>query len=836
MSSHHTRANRRAVIPVVLGLLLMLLPVAGVPTQAHADEEVVLSDGFEAGNAWTFYTNGTGGTFDHGTDPVHSGSAALTMGAGANPNQSEIGVAAIRSGLSIVEDSSALSFWYYAGGDAAYRSLSVELHTATKVHYTLLPDIVRLGGWQQVSVRFTDVSTELAGATVGTIVIKAITDPAAGRSSFTLDDIEVRSGVPVVVPAPDLLAVSPAPGATEVGRDRVVTVYFDQPLDPATVTDENVTVTRGRSGQPVAGAVRHLAGARAVAFVPDRWLVPGTTYTVRVDGVRSLGGPALDASVTTTFTTGSRLTSAEYSYTDDLTEMGDWRLYSDAAGRATHTLSADALPPGQALTASASDPTRAFVLSHIHPLPVVDENSVISFSYLVTGTAAPAELQVMLSSVDGRAKQVSLATGEVVTGRWATLSVAVPEVSRTLTGFPLTSMEIKLATATGGDARFSIDRVRVTSDPAAFEVLPPSQTQDRSGGDEPRLRDVPPADRQRIRDLADYILTTQNPDGSIPVGPLGINATRYVGYFSTYAALGLVRAYELTRDQRYLDGAQLYADWYRDHLNPDGSMNDFAGTWPDLTDTLTADSVDSYASTYLLLLMHLAQVQGGQAARQTYLEQWFPVAQTVFGALNGTYVSNGQTEVRPGYPVEFIQDNSETWFGLQAMAWLAEAAGDAPTARLVTALAGRTQYGIRNTYLRDATNDYGVGITRPAWEVQPAGPLVTWYPDALSNVLMLGVVGGGPGQPDGGDAALLRRLVQQFDVERADTRPTHINDTQMYLWWAMAGLTTEQPDLTAHFVDEFTAVEGDDNPATLGFTAAHLIRVLSFPYDDVLWL
>ncbi|SEE40547.1 Ig-like domain-containing protein [Jiangella alba] len=832
MSSPRLRASRRAVIPMIIGLLAALLPGAGLSVPAHAEEETVLSDGFEAGNDWTLYTNGTDGTFGLTADPVHSGSAALTMGAGANPTQSEVGVAAIRSGLSVAEDSSVLSFWYYAGGDATYRGLSVELHTSAKVHSTLLPDVVQLGAWRQVSVRFTDVAPELAGATATTVVIKAITDPAAGRSSFTLDDVEVRNGVPVVVPAPELLAASPAPGATEVGRDRVVTVYFDQPLDPATVAEENVTVVRGRSAQPVAGAVRHLTGARAVAFVPDRPLLPGTTYTVRVDGVRSLGGPALAAPVTTTFTTGARMTSAEQSFADDFTEIGDWRLYSNAAGPATQTLTADpALAPGQALTASASDPAQAFVLSHLHPLPVVDENSVLSFSYFVTGTAGAAELQVMLTSADGRSKQVSLDAGEVRTGEWATASVAVPEVSRSLTGFPLTSMEIKLATATGGDARFSIDRVRVGSDPAAFELLPPAE----SGEGRPRLSDVPAADRQRIRDLADHILTTQNPDGTIPVGPEGLNSTRYVGYFSTFAALGLVRAYELTRDQRYLDGALLYAGWYRDHLNPDGSMNDFAGTWPDLTDTLTADSVDSYASTYLLLLEHLVQVQGSRAAQDATLDEWFPIAQRVFGALNGTYVANGQTEVRPGYPVQFIQDNSETWFGLQAMAWLAGAAGDAPTARVATALAGRTQYGIRQAYLRDATNDYGVAVTRPSWEVQPTGPLDTWYPDALSNVLPLGVIGGGPGQPDGGDAALLRRLVQQFDVERDDTRPTHINDTQMYLWWAMAGLTTGQPELARHFAGRYDDAEGVGNPAALGFAAAHLIRVLSFPYDDTLW-
>ncbi|MFG3690243.1 Ig-like domain-containing protein [Micromonospora sp. NPDC047740] len=820
----------RAWLSGPLAAAVAAVGILAAPPSAHA-AEVVFADGFEAGNAWSFWTNGSAGGAEVVGTPVHTGTGALRLTAGANPGQPEIGIVAIRGGLSLVEDQSVLSFWYHASGTAAYKGLSVEAHTATKVHYTLLPDTVVTDQWRQASVRLTDMSPDLAGATVGTLVVKAITDPAAGTAAFTLDDVAVTNGVPVVAQPPRLVTVSPPAGASSVPLDRIPVVTFDQRLEPASVNASTVEVTDGR-GKRIDGAVRYLSGQRAIAFVPNRPLLPRTEYTLRAAGVATADGPALEAPVVATFRTGAGQSGSEVAFADDFTAATDWRVWTNAAsGASQQHVSAPALAPGGAIRATASDPSAGYVLAQIHDLALRDENSRISFRYHITGTAAPASLAVMLGTRDGRAKEVAVAAGRVVVGSWTSVSVPVAAVSRAFVGQPLSTMELKLVTAGPGEVAFTVDQVRVNSDPAGYAEIPAAEAPDQ-----PRLSRVPAADLRRIADLADHIVSTQNPDGSIPVGPEGDQVLRYVPYFSSFAALGLVRAYELTQRPTYLAAAQKYADWYRAHLRPDGSIHDYHGQWPDLVDTGTADSVDSYASTFLLLLWHLSEAQPAGVPRQSYLRTWYPVAEQVYGSLDSVYKANGLSDAKASYPLQYIQDNSETWFGLQAMARLAGAAGDQVTGRLATALAARTQYAVRQAFVRDSLGDYGTYVTAPTYDVQPSGPLETWYPDALSNVLMLGVLGGGPGQPAGGDGELLRRLVQAFDVEQAGVRPTSTLDTPMYLWWAMAAVATGQPKLARHFVDEYTEVEGPANPATLGFGSAHLIRVLSFPYDGSLWL
>jgi hypothetical protein len=55
------------------------------------------------------------------------------------------------------------------------------------------------------------------------------------------------------------------------------------------------------------------------------------------------------------------------------------------------------------------------------------------------------------------------------------------------------------------------------------------------------------------------------------------------------------------------------------------------------------------------------------------------------------------------------------------------------------------------------------------------------------------------------------------------------------MWWAQAALVVGEPDVAQHFVDEYTSIEGENNPATFALTAGHLIRVLAYPQLQSLW-
>jgi hypothetical protein len=107
----------------------------------------------------------------------------------------------------------------------------------------------------------------------------------------------------------------------------------------------------------------------------------------------------------------------------------------------------------------------------------------------------------------------------------------------------------------------------------------------------------------------------------------------------------------------------------------------------------------------------------------------------------------------------------------------------------------------------------------------------TWYPDALSNMLFLAVAG----KPAAADQALYNRLVVQFDQNDQADRPTAIDDTSQYMWWAMAGESFGEPQMAMHFIQEYVSIEGKNNPQALASTAGELILTLTYQWNQTLW-
>src|SRR5690606_25118276 len=91
---------------------------------------------------------------------------------------------------------------------------------------------------------------------------------------------------------PDVILL-PGDGAAAVPTSTHLSALFDTPFDPATVTDDVMTVTT-RDGVPVAGRVEVLRANRTLRFVPrDPW-TPGGWYRVTLrggpEGVREASG------------------------------------------------------------------------------------------------------------------------------------------------------------------------------------------------------------------------------------------------------------------------------------------------------------------------------------------------------------------------------------------------------------------------------------------------------------------------------------------------------------------------------------------------------------------
>jgi N-acetylmuramoyl-L-alanine amidase len=113
-----------------------------------------------------------------------------------------------------------------------------------------------------------------------------------------------RTGAADVTP-PVLQAFYPSVNATDVPRNAIPTLQFDEPLDPATVTDERVYLER-TDGQLVDGQLRYFTiGERGVIqFFPDEELEPATGYRLRMTaGIADIFGNARTSGGQVAFTT-----------------------------------------------------------------------------------------------------------------------------------------------------------------------------------------------------------------------------------------------------------------------------------------------------------------------------------------------------------------------------------------------------------------------------------------------------------------------------------------------------------------------------------------------------
>ncbi len=121
---------------------------------------------------------------------------------------------------------------------------------------------------------------------------------AAFLGSCKKDDfVQVNSICPLV------LSTDPANLATGVALNKVITVTFNEVMNPATITQASFTIT---GAAPVAGTITY--SGTVATFTPSSPLAVNTTYTGRVTtAVKDANGNALQADYVWTFSTGSTL-------------------------------------------------------------------------------------------------------------------------------------------------------------------------------------------------------------------------------------------------------------------------------------------------------------------------------------------------------------------------------------------------------------------------------------------------------------------------------------------------------------------------------------------------
>ena len=113
---------------------------------------------------------------------------------------------------------------------------------------------------------------------------------------------------PEDIQAPRLQASWPLPNTTDAAQHPIITLYYDEPVDPASATDDLFRLTESGSTDPVPGTivVYEVDGQGLISFFPDAPLSPDTPHRFEVaPGVADRLGNVETNTKRFTFTTGS---------------------------------------------------------------------------------------------------------------------------------------------------------------------------------------------------------------------------------------------------------------------------------------------------------------------------------------------------------------------------------------------------------------------------------------------------------------------------------------------------------------------------------------------------
>jgi hypothetical protein len=282
------------------------------------------------------------------------------------------------------------------------------------------------------------------------------------------------------------------------------------------------------------------------------------------------------------------------------------------------------------------------------------------------------------------------------------------------------------------------------------------------------------ADIATVRADAEWVLSGQCPDGAIANHPPYGTVQPYLGNF---AALGLVRAAEVTGELRYATAAWKWLTWYQGHMDASGFIDDWTNSGCRLRDASVRDSTDAPAGLFLLALL---------AAQRSYprapeLPLFSAGITRALGAIEATQDADGLTWAKPGYPVKYLMDQSEAYAGLVAAGELGRALGNAGIVDRAAKDAARLRQGVEGLW-DPAAGSY-------VWAVHSSGQRETanWSvldPDALQQVwaVAFGLVGG-----DRGTRIMDHFLHEQPAWSKPATLARYQAGSKPTGYWAVAG-------------------------------------------------
>jgi len=142
-----------------------------------------------------------------------------------------------------------------------------------------------------------------------TVAIEAAMDSIlAGIDTTRLDAAlldryveRMQQGNPVWDMSPPQVTSQVPPAAGTASVDGIITLHFDEALDPASITDNSLQILG--PGGPITGTVSYDPALKQLSFVPDQLLTAFSDYQVQLTGIMDQAGNPLDQTISWNFTT-----------------------------------------------------------------------------------------------------------------------------------------------------------------------------------------------------------------------------------------------------------------------------------------------------------------------------------------------------------------------------------------------------------------------------------------------------------------------------------------------------------------------------------------------------
>lgn len=233
-----------------------------------------------------------------------------------------------------------------------------------------------------------------------------------------------------------------------------------------------------------------------------------------------------------------------------------------------------------------------------------------------------------------------------------------------------------------------------------------------------------PSSPTSARSDAAWILAAQLPDGAMATYR---DRTFIDPYLANLSAIGLARAYAITRDPATIAAVWRWLGWYAGHMDSLGVVHNYRIVDGEAVDTGSVDSTDGSSATFLMAVYEAWRASGNRTA----LLPLVAGVRNAVGAIEAVQDSDGMTWATPTFHVKYLMNESEVVAGLRAAVEVAKVVKDDALAQQAAIDGAAVLAGVA-TLWNPTTGAYD-------WALHEDGSRtsVDWrqlYPDAMEQV------------------------------------------------------------------------------------------------------